>query len=182
MAPVKQRLADAMVTLAGTERIGKITVMDLCAAAEVSKQTFYNHFLDKYDLIAWIFMEDVKSFQGDTELDYSEAELERQLECIWEKRAFYKEAFSEDTQNSLSRYIEKYSIELNEALLKKHLGTDTLSDELLFSLRYHSYGCVRFTEAWVLGEIKMTPAELAKAEFKYMPAELKAAWQSQHEH
>lgn len=178
MVSGKQLLTEAMVSLAEKEPIGKITVKDLCATANVSKQTFYNHFLDKYDLIAHIFMQDIQPVPDEKGLDYTEEELQKQLERIWEKRRFYKEAFSEDTQNSLSRYIEKYSIELNEKLLREHLGTDTLSEELLFSLRYHSYGCVRFTEAWVLGEVSISPEDLAKAQFRYMPEELKAAWQT----
>ena len=51
----RYRLADGLKTLVRSESLDRITVMQICKAADVSRQTFYRCFLDKYDLVNWYF-------------------------------------------------------------------------------------------------------------------------------
>ena len=51
---IKKVFADSMVRLLNEKSFEQITVKDLCADCGASRQTFYNHFYDKYDLIVWI--------------------------------------------------------------------------------------------------------------------------------
>jgi AcrR family transcriptional regulator len=44
-------LSTALYSLLGKRRFGKITVLDICGVAHVSRATFYTHFVDKYDLL-----------------------------------------------------------------------------------------------------------------------------------
>ena len=54
-ARTKKEFAEALIALAEKKEIEKITVQDLLDACDASRQTFYNHFRDKYDLINWIY-------------------------------------------------------------------------------------------------------------------------------
>ncbi len=49
----KEILADSFRELAETKAIDKITVKDITGNCDYSPATFYRHFKDKYDLIAW---------------------------------------------------------------------------------------------------------------------------------
>lgn len=51
----KKILADSMLELSRTVTINKITVDMIVKNCGYSSKTFYNHFLDKYDLAYWIF-------------------------------------------------------------------------------------------------------------------------------
>ena len=48
-------IADAMKRLLVKKPLEKIFVTDICKEAEIERPTFYYHFNDKYDLMAWIF-------------------------------------------------------------------------------------------------------------------------------
>ena len=47
-------IADQMRELMKRKPLSKIRITEICRAAEIERSTFYYHFKDKYDLIAWI--------------------------------------------------------------------------------------------------------------------------------
>ena len=52
---VKKLFADAIIELSNEKPLSKVTVTDIVKRVGTGRQTFYNHFLDKNDLIFWIF-------------------------------------------------------------------------------------------------------------------------------
>ena len=102
---MKLRLALAMRNCIGTTAVENITVKQICEESGTSRQTFYRHFLDKYDLINWYF--DcllTESFdrmgQGRTVYDG----LVRKFTYISDERAFFTAAFRSDEQNNLREH------------------------------------------------------------------------------
>ena len=51
----KYRLAHAMKECMETTPVENITVKQLTEKCQITRQTFYRNFLDKYDLINWYF-------------------------------------------------------------------------------------------------------------------------------
>ncbi len=51
-------IADKMKELMKAKPLDKIRVTEICRVAEIERPTFYYHFKDKYDLVAWIFLSD----------------------------------------------------------------------------------------------------------------------------
>ena len=47
-------IADTMKKLLAKKPIEKIRVTEICREAEIERPTFYYHFKDKYDLMAWM--------------------------------------------------------------------------------------------------------------------------------
>ncbi|MGN0255021.1 MAG: TetR family transcriptional regulator [Chordicoccus sp.] len=99
---MKLRLALAMRDCIGTTAVENITVKQICEESGTSRQTFYRHFLDKYDLINWYFDRLLtESFermgQGQTVYDG----LVRKFTYISDERAFFTAAFRSDEQNNL---------------------------------------------------------------------------------
>lgn len=56
----KQALAAALADLLNTTTLDNITVKDIVARADVSRQTFYYHFGDVYQLLEWTFQMQLK--------------------------------------------------------------------------------------------------------------------------
>ena len=54
----KNWIADKMRELMKRKPIEKIRVTEICEAADIERPTFYYHFKDKYDLVAWMFTSD----------------------------------------------------------------------------------------------------------------------------
>ena len=53
---IKEILANGLLDLCHKKDLSQITVKDLLETTGVSRQTFYNHFLDKNDLIQYIYI------------------------------------------------------------------------------------------------------------------------------
>lgn len=55
MNETKVIIGDAFLDLASKKKPDKITIMDICTQAHISRETFYYHFKDKYDLFEWLY-------------------------------------------------------------------------------------------------------------------------------
>ena len=59
VAKTKKSIINAFLALRSKKAIEKITVKELCEAAEINKSTFYSHFQDIYDLSEFLETQDV---------------------------------------------------------------------------------------------------------------------------
>ncbi|AKP67987.1 TetR-like C-terminal domain-containing protein [Companilactobacillus ginsenosidimutans] len=50
----KKLLAESLLTLLCSKPIDHITIKDIVTECDVTRQTFYNHFSDIYELVEWI--------------------------------------------------------------------------------------------------------------------------------
>ncbi len=56
----KRKIADCVKTLMRRKEISKITIQDIMGATHMSRQSFYYHFRDIYDVLEWIGQDDFK--------------------------------------------------------------------------------------------------------------------------
>ena len=75
---IKEILANGLLDLCHKKDLSQVTVKDLLETTGVSRQTFYNHFLDKNDLIQYIYNHKIiNHFNGqNTNLDFYESLIE----------------------------------------------------------------------------------------------------------
>ena len=60
MPETKEIIADGFLTLLNGKNPDKITVKDICKQSNISRETFYYHFTDKYDLFKWIYKQNLR--------------------------------------------------------------------------------------------------------------------------
>ena len=60
MFETKEIIADGFLTLLNMKSPDKITVKDICKQSNISRETFYYHFTDKYDLFKWIYKQNLR--------------------------------------------------------------------------------------------------------------------------
>ena len=171
----KGMFADELEALMTRIPLSKVRVGDLCAACNVERRVFYYHFKDKYDLVAWMFERDYIA-AADGRAPFSEGLYAEAHRLLWARRDFYRRAFEEDSQNSIYRYLLQFSIETNEAVLKRHLGVRTLSRAHAFEARHFAHGNVGCMVDWLRGYIDATPEQLAAHMFACLPAALREAY------
>lgn len=56
----KRKIADCVKVLMRRKDISKITIQDIMDATNMSRQSFYYHFKDIYDVLEWIALDDFK--------------------------------------------------------------------------------------------------------------------------
>ena len=176
---MKYRLAAAMKKCMERMPVEKVTVKEIVEECGTTRQTFYRHFLDKYDLINWYFdkiLSESFKHMGTGETVYES--LVRKFRFIEHERLFFDAAFRYDDQNSLRdhdyREIHAFYTNMIESRTKEPLGS-----ELNFILEMYCRGSVYMTTRWVSGEIEYTPEEMAKRLVEAMPAVLAEVFRAQ---
>ncbi|WP_458458244.1 TetR/AcrR family transcriptional regulator C-terminal domain-containing protein [Pseudobutyrivibrio sp.] len=161
-------IAEKMKTIMATKPLDKIRVTEICREAEIERPTFYYHFKDKYDLVAWIFFHD--AFKTDI------LSVESAAKAMNEMRAdylFYKRAYEDNSQNPLWQYMHEYFVDSYSVEAMRILDTDRLDTQILYSIQLYCYGCVGMTREWLMND-NITPAEtIVEMMFHSMPENMK---------
>ena len=138
-------IVDKMRELMKHKPIDKIRVTEICELAEIQRPTFYYHFKDKYDLVAWMFYSN--AYETDIISLESAAESMRKMK---NDITFYRRAYEDVSQNALWRYMLEYFVKRYSDLAKEKLGVDVLDPQIAYSVRFYCMGAVGMTQEWVL--------------------------------
>lgn len=162
-------IADKMRALMKHKSIDKIRVTEICKAAEIERPTFYYHFQDKYDLVAWIFFQEAY----DTDVVSVESAA-RAMSRMKNDMVFYKRAYEDTSRYALWHYMVEYFVSRYTALVKEKLHTDVLDTQIAYSIRFYCMGAVGMSREWVL-EDNITSAEtVVKMMFASMPENMRS--------
>ncbi len=160
-------IAEKMKALMAKKSLDKIRVTEICREAKIERPTFYYHFKDKYDLVAWIFVHNT------LDLDIIDVKSAADnIRSMKQEYLFYKRAYEDKSQNELWMYMHRYFTEGYTEVAKKRLGTEKLDDQLNYSIRMYCYGAVWMSREWILND-NTTPAEtVIQMMFNTMPQSL----------
>ena len=160
----KHWIADKMRELMKYKSIDKIRVTEICKAAEIERPTFYYHFRDKYDLVAWMFYSDAYGTDI-VSVESAAAGMNKMKQEI----LFYKRAYEDSSQNALWRYMLEYFVSRYTELAKEKLGVDVLDTQTAYSIRFYCMGAVGMTQEWVLQDNITSAETIVRMMFASMP-------------
>lgn len=155
----KRLFASELQNLAAQKPFAKISVAEICRASGATRQTFYYHFHDKYDLAAWIYLQDLSQAVEPTGTIGPES-LTRMLEAMHQKRDFYRNALQDASQNNLMSYIREYGTNFLLEAVERQYHLDP-TPQLRLAVRYHSYGMSGVLVEWLDGAWPMSSQEMA---------------------
>lgn len=135
----KMALAQGLKDLLRMRKLSHITVGDIVRWCDTSRNTFYYHFSDKYDLIHWIFYSETYPIvQEARQPDQWGRCFAGICRYMYDNRAFYLEAFDYAGQNSLEEYLRRYCCELMSECLEPE-GLQPPEAALLARMAAHAY-------------------------------------------
>ena len=115
--------AQAIKDLIKMTSLDKITVTDIVMRSGMTRQTFYRHFKDKYDLVNWYFEKLVlKSFRKMGNGCSLYEALYLKFEFIKNEHSFFKEAFKSNDYNSLVNYDFNCIYDFYRSIFENKLG------------------------------------------------------------
>ena len=164
----KMWIAEKMREIMKHKPIDKIRVTEICKAAEIERPTFYYHFKDKYDLVAWMFCADAYGTDI-TSVASAAAGMNRMKQQI----LFYKRAYEDSSQNALWHYMLEYFVRRYTELAKEKLSTGALDTQLAYSIRFYCMGAVGMTQEWVLNDNITSAETVVQMMFNSMPENLR---------
>ena len=171
----KELLAESLKDLAQLKPVDKITVKELTQNCGLPSPTFYNHFHDKYELMAWIYNQKVeKSLENFGDSDSFEDVVCKWMEIIQEDEKFYINLLKNAIGQNSFRYVTNdNAIDLIVKWIKIRHDLDRLSPEIYFCIKFFMRGISELVNDWCLEQCEYTPREMAKLFVSAMPESLK---------
>lgn len=160
----KKAIATSIKDLMRKKDLQKITVADIVDHCGINRQTFYYHFQDKYDLVNWIYYNEVVAAvtQNRTYEDWKGV-VRDILYNMKNEQHFYINALSVTGQNAFQDYFFDVTksllleiieeIEENKSIAKEDKG---------FIAEFYAYGLVGVAVEWARGGMKQPPEEIVQ--------------------
>lgn len=149
----KGALATALKKLLEQRPLSKISVKHITDYCNISRNTFYYHFKDKYELINWIFytdmLENVNSFNDPPKLTESFVKV---CKALYADRKFYFACFQYVGQNSLFESLYEIYYELwkiNIDMGYSECGFKLSDGELSLMAKLKAHALVGIIKDWV---------------------------------
>ena len=102
----KKALADALKKTMAVKPIDRITVNDLVETCGVSRQTFYYHFDDVYDLLEWVFEEDANAnLPSEVVYDNWKRDVTLWFQYLNDNASFALNVYNSNSRLYMLRYI-----------------------------------------------------------------------------
>ena len=172
----KETLADSFRELAAGKHVDKITVKEITGNCGYSYATFYRHFQDKYDLIAWDYSRIVGSIMDSigedgytwkqTLLDgarYFEAEKEYLANLFLHTTGL--DSFLRNMTETNDRHLQK--------CVMQAMGSQSLDEKTAMYIHLYCHGTVALTCDWALGTYQASAEELAEIFENSLPLPLR---------
>ncbi len=171
----RELLGESIRELAMQRPLDKITIKEIAENCGVTSATFYNHFRDKFDLIAWILNRETEAVY----LAYAEGKatweetIVSMVDILYADRAFCRNAFANTSgQNSFVLSTHSHSIDLLTEIVRSKAGDD-FSEDLAFFVEFYLRGTSITVMEWIMGGCIIPPAQLSKYFLQAMPEALK---------
>ncbi len=104
----KRILADSLKRLLSKKTLDKITVKEIVENCNVNRQTFYYNFQDVYDLMEWIFQDDLETvLENKKSFENWQDGVKVIFDYMSENKNFILNAFHSLSRPALERYLKK---------------------------------------------------------------------------
>ena len=163
----KKAIAAGLKEITKKKNFDKITVSDITEICGLNRQTFYYHFQDKYELVDWIYYNEVISIMvNDLDYDNWDTKILQFLTKIKEEDYFYINTLKAPVENEFREYLFKVTVELLCDIISEITANSTANEkDIRFIAEFYAFGIVGVIVSWAQHGMKETP--------KYITAQLK---------
>lgn len=160
----KKAIATSVKELMRKKDLQKISVADIVEHCGINRQTFYYHFQDKYDLVNWIYYNEVVAAvtRNRTYEDWRGV-VRDILNNMKKEQPFYTNALNVTGQNAFQDYFFDVTKSLLLAVIdeiEENRNIDRQDKE--FIAEFYAYGLVGLAVQWARSGMKQTPDEMVQ--------------------
>lgn len=152
----KQVFAKALKELMQEKSFEKISINDICTRCKMNRKSFYYHFIDKYDLVNWIFDTEFIAMIQSVMHEDSWTVIYTICNLLYENRVFYKKALQIQGQNSFQEHFQEMMFSVISGRVEELSGIDK---ESVFQINFFTDAIVVTFKRWLLKYTEMTPDE-----------------------
>lgn len=158
-------LAESFKELSQKKSVDKITIKEITQNCELTPQTFYNHFRDKYDLIAWIYSTQIENIVN--KIDNDRYTLQNSITDIVEyfcsNKDFLKNLLMNTSgQTSFVNYVAQSHVKILSNFIKRTQKIESLPLGTEIFVKIYCYGTVCTLCELLLKPFQISTDELVK--------------------
>jgi len=160
----KEVFAKAFMKMLEKKRINHISVKDLVEDCGVSRQTYYYHFNDIYDLVEWIFLEETKAVLADNrDIETWQQGYLNVLGWIRNNKTFVVNAYRSMSHEYLETFMYNVLFDLIYPVVEKQAkGKDLKDKNIKFISHFYSLAVAAMGLDWVRTGMKEDPEEIVE--------------------
>ena len=174
---MKCQIVDALFTLMNAQALDTIFVKEIAANAAITRQTFYRHFKDRYDVINWFYDQEVESLFIQTQtLDGIQENLIKKSHFYMQHKSHFKNAYSSHGQNCLRDYEFSTIYRTLAKIVAKKTGcsADNLPPNLSLCIEFFCHGIIGMTIDWINNDCAMDHVAFSELIVSLMPLQIKS--------
>lgn len=156
----KLALANSLKKLMTEKDFSKIGIKDIVDDCGLTRQSFYYHFKDKYDLMNWIYYTETARFMNSyNTLEHWTDGLKDLCYYMQQNKTFYKNALNTVGQNSFPEYLYSYIRDISISTIESMLNGEYDNKKWEFFVSFFVTAFVAFIVRWANNGMKEDPAE-----------------------
>lgn len=158
----KSKLADTLKQMMATEDLEHITIEALTNAAGVTRNTFYYHFADIYDLLKWIYDQEIGT-QMLRHAQFEEWESAYRLLLIYilDNRAFCVASFHSMGRDLIEKLLYDFSIKMVDRVV--HDVDPTLPANLTHDIdNFYGLAIMAQVIMWLMNGLRESPDDMVR--------------------
>lgn len=163
----KSQLVNSYIKLLLSVPFEKITIKMITDDAGVIRPTFYNYFQDKYEVMEYIFQENIVNKVAMVLDHHMETEAVRLLfHCLYKDRDLYKKAYTIDGPNSFDHMMFTFINNTFYQLIKHHPLKPDKSNGMLTTemiAKYYTFGLADAIKSWLTTDNKFSAEDACDA-------------------
>lgn len=155
----KYMIAQGTKYLLQTVDFDKLSVGDIAKHCHISRNTFYYHFKDKYDIIHWIFYSEIKPIiHTDPSMDDWSESLLALCRYMQKNKEFYIKVLSIQGQNGFSECLKEFYFNLVQSLLLNANGEQILDRVQIRTIaNFYAFGLTGVLSNWARNGMTADP-------------------------
>ena len=163
----KKALASSLKKILSKKEFNKITINDITEDCGVNRQTFYYHFKDIYDLLEWIYTNEVigkiKNLETDNPTENWQQEFLYVFEYIIENKKFvYNTYYSVSRSFFLNFVYQQTNLVLTKAVNEKSKNMNIDEKNKKFIADFYKYSFVGIMLDWIRQGMKSDYTDIWK--------------------
>lgn len=161
----KIELANAFKELSKKKQINKISITDLINYCNINRNTFYYHFNDIYDLINWMFNEEVKPIIDNFDKTNPEIFLNKVFDYVEDNKHIFNSAYNSFGREQLKEILHPHFYAILDIIVTNHIKDFNLimdKDFKDFLIDFYSAGFANSIVNYIKGTQSINRDKLIK--------------------
>ena len=160
----EKAIVETLKDMLNTYTIDKITVKDLTGKCGISRNTFYYHFHDIYEVLTRSFIEEADQLLESHEKEGSwEKIFEEGLGFLYENRAVINHIYWSVDGDLLDKFLDEVVYNYVRGVIEEERGEDRFTDKTIsIAADFYKNALVGAVTGWIENDMKESYEEMAQ--------------------